>query len=91
MAVEFAIILEHYSNKEQAMDEFAERDSDNLDFLLSLDKAGLVVWFMQATPDDVAYAMELMAQHSEQLAIEQSLNTTEWIESAVVLERFRLH
>ena len=73
------------------MDEFAERDSDNLDFLLSLDQAGLVVWFMQATPDDVVYAMELMAQHSEQLAIEQTLNSTEWIESSVVLERFRLH
>jgi hypothetical protein len=73
------------------MDEFAERDSDNLDFLLSLDQAGLVVWFMQASADDVAYAMELMAQHSEQLTIEQTLNTTEWIESNVVLERFRLH
>lgn len=73
------------------MDDFAERDGDNLDFLLSLDKAGLVVWFMQATPDDIEYAMELMARHSEELAVEQMLSTTEWTESDVVLERFRLH
>jgi hypothetical protein len=73
------------------MTDFQDRDNDNLDFLLSLDQAGLVVWFMQATADDVAYAMELMARHSEELAIEQTLNTTEWIESNVVLERFRLH
>ena len=73
------------------MNDFAERDSDNLDFLLSLDQAGMVVWFMQATADDVAYAMELMQQHSEELARERTLNHSEWIESAVVLERFRLH
>jgi hypothetical protein len=73
------------------MTDFQDRDNDNLDFLLSLDQAGLVVWFMQASADDVAYAMELMTRHSEELAIEQTLNTTEWIESNVVLERFRLH
>jgi hypothetical protein len=72
------------------MTDFQDRDSDNLDFLLSLDQAGLVVWFMQASADDVAYAMELMTRHSEELAIERTLNTTEWIESNVVLERFRL-
>jgi hypothetical protein len=73
------------------MDEFAERDSDNLEFLLSLDTAGLVVWFMQATADDVAYAQELMQRHSEELATERALNTTEWTETYSVLERFRLH
>lgn len=73
------------------MNDFAERDDDNLDFLLSLDQAGLVVWFMQATADDVAYAMELMQQHSEELAREQTLNHSKWRESSQVLERFRLH
>lgn len=73
------------------MNDFAERDDDNLDFLLSLDQAGLVVWFMQATADDVVYAMELMQQHSEELAREQTLNHSEWRESSQVLERFRLH
>jgi hypothetical protein len=68
-----------------------EQDLNNLDFLLSLDTEGLTAWFVQASPDDVKYAMALMQEYQSEIYTEQALNSTEWIESQVVLERFRLH
>lgn len=73
-----------------------EHDRDNLRFLLSADRETFMEWAEQVTQDDMDYAMELLAQYAEELAVrshemmvECMMETEDYSEANAVINRIK--
>lgn len=67
------------------------RDSDNLNFLLSVSPEVLTDWYLQADEDDLSYATELLETVNNELhemAIENELETSDYLAAKLILLKF---
>lgn len=55
-------------------------DWENLQFLLNASEDTLRDWYSSVSADDIQYASELLAQHSEELAIKSKFYATEEVD-----------
>jgi hypothetical protein len=68
-----------------------DRDSDNLNFLLSVSPEVLADWYLQADEDDLSYATELLETVNNKLhemAIENELETSDFLAAKLILLKF---
>jgi len=67
-------------------------DRNNLNFILTSMDDAFEKWMMEASTDDLAYAMELVARHRREIAdIEEKLfdNITDFTEARQIINRVK--
>jgi hypothetical protein len=67
-------------------------DRNNLNFILTSMDDAFEKWMMEASPDDISYALELIAQHrNELLEIETQLfdDITDFTEARQIINRVK--
>lgn len=57
-----------------------DHDRQNLEFLMTAADETLRDWFNSVSPDDIQYASELLAQHSEELKIRETFIKVEEVD-----------
>lgn len=72
-------------------------DRDNLNFILNTTDEDFIDWMEQADSDDIDYAIRLIHEHKQELALKETVLLDEWseeqidlTEANVVLNKFRL-
>lgn len=72
-------------------------DRDNLNFILNTTDEDFIDWMEQADSDDIDYAIRLIHEHKQELALKETVLLDEWSEEQIdlteandVLNKFRL-